>query len=246
MIRRYVNDLWHSEFRPALSYQDTLNLLQSVPGDKATFLTTFACMIPMNDSPSLLDPEHHWTWLSNLYAACMKLFSEPPASTNPILNVPLLRELNKDVMKGISDQDGFRSHNASPAGYNVSYLTPKKIGGCLTSLLSHLHLVLEQVRQIDNPSIKLFTALRVGTVFFSLLLYIHPFDDGNGRTARLVLSYVLREFTIVPISLYCNEGSSKAYYEAVFKHHCDLTDFPFALEEFIIECAASNVRAADD
>jgi len=43
--------------------------------------------------------------------------------------------------------------------------------------------------------------IAVGTVFFSEFLLIHPFLNGNGRVARLMLNYLLRRVVIVPFTL---------------------------------------------
>jgi fido (protein-threonine AMPylation protein) len=54
----------------------------------------------------------------------------------------------------------------------------------------------DQHKQSERE-INLEHALKVG-VFFAEFLKIHPFKDGNGRTARLLL---LKGFAIVPFSL---------------------------------------------
>jgi Fic family protein len=42
----------------------------------------------------------------------------------------------------------------------------------------------------------------VASRFFIRFLYIHPFPNGNGRTARILLSALLVKHAIIPVSLF--------------------------------------------
>jgi Fic family protein len=54
---------------------------------------------------------------------------------------------------------------------------------------------------------------------------IHPFTDGNGRTSRLIMNYVLMEARYLPISIAKEQRLS--YFEALesYSLHKDLSDF---------------------
>ena len=106
---------------------------------------------------------------------------------------------------------------------------------------------MSRLKRAEAPAaVLLCQRLRVTAVFFGWLLYIHPFDDGNGRTSRIAASLALRTFTIVPVSLYCNDDSRKRYLDSLFSFHTHLDDFPDALAAFVLDCAQATVRAAYD
>lgn len=58
-------------------------------------------------------------------------------------------------------------------------------------------------------------AICLGAFFLSEFLLIHPFYDGNGRTARILLSHIIRPHTVVPLSLYSSHDPSSAYLKAL-------------------------------
>ena len=51
-----------------------------------------------------------------------------------------------------------------------------------------------------------------GSQFLIHFLTIHPFRNGNGRVARLLLSYLLSSVTIVPLSIYFNAKNGREVY----------------------------------
>lgn len=57
-------------------------------------------------------------------------------------------------------------------------------------------------REFGKEDLQLEETTKYGVCFFHQFLYIHPFLNGNGRVARVLLSYLLSKFTVVPLSLY--------------------------------------------
>jgi fido (protein-threonine AMPylation protein) len=55
----------------------------------------------------------------------------------------------------------------------------------------------KELDQIERPS----KMIALAALFFCEFLKIHPFINGNGRTVRLLLSWLIRDETGVPVSL---------------------------------------------
>lgn len=62
--------------------------------------------------------------------------------------------------------------------------------------------------------------------FHHRLAYIHPFIDGNGRTARLCMNFILMQAGFPPIVVKGDDDSRRRYYAALEKADLgDLSDF---------------------
>ncbi len=105
----------------------------------------------------------------------------------------LAKSIHTNLMSGLECNSEWRSVNLKPAGTAKMYLPHQRVPKAMADLFSFL------VDQTDYTDIKHTFAL--ATVFFYAFLFIHPFRNGNGRTARLLLSYYLREVTAVPIAI---------------------------------------------
>jgi cell filamentation protein len=75
---------------------------------------------------------------------------------------------------------------------------------------------------IDNLNFKIANSQTIGT-YLDCLVYahyefirIHPFNNGNGRTGRILTNLVALKFGYQPLELYHREGNSrKTYIEAM-------------------------------
>jgi Fic family protein len=86
-------------------------------------------------------------------------------------------------------------------GSHVMYATPASISARLEGLFQFVADRASAVK-IDDPHAKTLYMIRLGAFFFSEFLLIHPFSDGNGRTARLLLNALLAETVVIPFSLF--------------------------------------------
>jgi fido (protein-threonine AMPylation protein) len=83
------------------------------------------------------------------------------------------------------------------------YLPPAHIAGRLQTLVSFVNKNLAAAMDIEISTVdRLKLHLRVSTLFFSEFLKIHPFSNGNGRTARLLVNRLMMHVSVVPISLF--------------------------------------------
>ncbi|MBP9490478.1 MAG: Fic family protein [Aliarcobacter sp.] len=99
--------------------------------------------------------------------------------------------------------------------------------------------------EFSKPIDKIYKAIS----FHFLFAYIHPFDDGNGRTIRILFTYLLKlygydMFYYISLSEIINRKKAKDYYQAFLdversdindKNNFDLTYFFYYMTNVMIE-----------
>eukprot|EP00117_Sycon_ciliatum_P040687 scpid82292/ scgid29856/ len=172
----------------------------------------------------------------------------------PQLSIDRLKELHKKLMKDLLDKPGeFRTRHARPSSQpSTQYLQPSRIPARLTTLLSFVNDQVGSLREqyeANNKSertekAKMFILL--GALYFSEFLFIHPFPNGNGRTARISLNLLLTDVCEVPFSLFvcpplCDESARSLYLKTLSMVHECMTAgqqsvLPTALATYILLC----------
>jgi fido (protein-threonine AMPylation protein) len=111
---------------------------------------------------------------------------------------PLLaQKLNQHICNGLIDDAGqYRIKYVMAAQENFVYMAPYLIEDRMNELFRQCR------EKFGKENLQLEEAVKFGACFFTHFLNIHPFMNGNGRVARLLLSYLLSRFTAVPFSLY--------------------------------------------
>ena len=157
------------------------------------------------------------------------LLNYPPSALLPLSN-EFICALHEMVMKNIIDNSGkFRTKEAGPSKSSQLYCTPKKITTRLSILLNFLN---QQLQNQENHEF-LFRVL-LASFFFSEFLLIHPFSNGNGRTARILLSMILSDCTIVPFSICTTNQQRKVYLQCLDERMTNIFDIPNSLATFIL------------
>jgi len=134
------------------------------------------------------------------------------------VNLDTISALHTDILNGLDPSAGLlRSSDAKPSGSDRKYMPPHLIHSSLLTLLSDL-----------KPSHDLNEALNVAASFLSSFLMIHPFRNGNGRLARLLLSHLLLKHTVVPVILFPSDKYIPCLEEAQ-------TGFLYPLKRFVLE-----------
>lgn len=162
-----------------------------------------------NEKPEYCCPGE-WTQLQNLKCAMDYLDLQ---ELRPMVNLTLdlIQTTNRKVTQDLVVDNGgqLRTTYAAPSGYSFMYARPKQIPSLLNKLIAFVNVRLQSIRDLED-------VFKLGTVFFSEFLKIHPFRDGNGRTARLLLNWLFKSYAVVPFSVYwtltsCSESQRDLY-----------------------------------
>ena len=198
LLASYLNDIWLCEFPPPKSF-DTIGIVDRLlkPGEK---------ILPFLSD--VKNPEVLEQTLVNLHAATTNLFGKDfRTPISPPLTIEFVQDLHRIIGRDvIRDCGTFRTKFVHAYGSSVAYALPKTIDCRLKSLIAFVN-----QRQKEFLSLPLeqrtVQLILLGSLFFSEFLLIHPFIDGNGRTARLLLNFILKDITVVPFSLYLTDRS---------------------------------------
>lgn len=160
-----------------------------------------------NDKLSKEEVERWHTKLINLWDVCCELFPTDANTEYTTVEMMIARfspdfakELHCKVMKDLLNNKGeYRQNHAKPAHSLVRYTCPTQVQQRMERLFSFVREHMPRENQPNNS--ERLKSLKLAALFFSEFLLIHPFSNGNGRTARLLLSHLLRFTFIVPISL---------------------------------------------
>jgi hypothetical protein len=95
----------------------------------------------------------------------------------------------------------------------------------------------ELFRWLESQSIDSASVVMIGAQFYQRLVSIHPFSDGNGRTARLLLDWLLQMHGWPPVLL---QGNS-----ALFPNGADSLA-PGAVEKALIEGLRKTIHIHQD
>ena len=124
--------------------------------------------------------------------------------TEIAITTTLILEIHKIAFEEVYDWAGkWRSVNVS-----VGQLTPPE-----PSQIIHL-----MYQFIDNLNFKISVSTIQEEIIETLIythyefIKIHPFNNGNGRTGRILLNLVAMKFGYKPLELYRHEGESRKVY----------------------------------
>lgn len=121
-----------------------------------------------------------------------------------MLTIELIQEVHRKIMEGLLDSAGsFRQKEAAPVGQTLYfYKTPRRIEAALHALCTETASKWAAAQRQDVDTAEYVIVLtRIAGDFLGKFLDIHPFSNGNGRTSRLLLSCILNNICIVPLSL---------------------------------------------
>lgn len=179
--------------------------------------------------------------INNLKTALDKLFPKifcPNLSQNSF-NENLAIELHKTIGQDLFRYPGkYRTKDAKPANEDYFYLKPESIQIEMKKLFDYIRNEFIDLQKKDNIE----DLIKLGVLFFINFLTIHPFENGNGRCARLLLSYLLSSVTIVSLSLYTKHNGREVYLTCLRDERNKSPTSSSTLASLILECAYFNIE----
>lgn len=136
-------------------------------------------------------------------------------------------------------------HEFNPGKYRQG---PASAGGRVFPEREHVPEMMERLLNFVNVLLNAVgmnfkRRLIVAAFFFWAFLEIQPFQGGNGRTARLLFSHILRDVTTVPISLFNTterKNQRRSYINALRSGGVD--DAPTMWMDYVLDCISSNTQ----
>eukprot|EP01125_Pyxidicula_operculata_P020048 TRINITY_DN731_c1_g1_i4.p1 TRINITY_DN731_c1_g1~~TRINITY_DN731_c1_g1_i4.p1 ORF type:complete len:245 (-),score=25.72 TRINITY_DN731_c1_g1_i4:75-809(-) len=232
MLVVYIHEMWIAEIPPDMpstlstevveqllleNHKEVMNLLSAVPNQETVLLE-----------------------LQNLKVACQELFGKNfDEQISCEFNADLAKRIHKLIGKDVVKCAGaYRTKVVSALGSTVAYELPKKIEERMEDLFRFTRekMMMFQVASVGDDEVEYTEKMLIlGGLFFSEFLLIHPFMDGNGRTSRLLLSYLLKDLiTLVPFSLYLG---SREKYVSVLEERIDRSSPPYSVVIYVAKCA---------
>ena len=208
-------------------------------------LYTYECLCAeLNITTGHLNKYEQYDWIEeryndptnfkvhNMYNATAFLFKYFPSPVKCYITVDKVKALHKIIGANglITDAGEYRTTRVKPKGYNqYEYIHPEYISIQMSILIERTQVLLKEHYKQIEPTIKL------AALVFTHFLHINPFSNGNGRVARLLLSYIISSVSVVPISLYSERISRRDYLECLSVSRQTEPFNPSALSTFIVE-----------
>jgi len=180
--------------------------------------------------------------IRNVFAAVTEIFPDPfkPSWEDKKFTVELAKKLHKIVGQDLWENTGqYRNYPASPSKENYEFVKPEKINDKMNSLFAETRALMKNNNNVEN-------SVKIGAMFFTIFLDIHPFSNGNGRIARLLLSLILSHSCIVPVSLYQFTKCRDVYLNCLRESRTNSILRPSALSAYILESALINIEKCID
>ncbi|MEQ9498740.1 MAG: Fic family protein [Deltaproteobacteria bacterium] len=156
------------------------------------------------------------------------------------LDESLVCEFHRRLFAGVRSHAGrARSPEfGSPAlTYGPWRSTPKEdVPRELDACLSEGRNLIRQVHDVVDSEDYVTSAIRVALHVHARLIRIHPFEDGNGRVGRLVMSHLMVVFGLQPVAF----EVPKDEYLAALNHHYEQRDLE-PLVDLALELLASQL-----
>lgn len=212
----FYEDVWHSENLSNIKKGENLEVLEFEFGDK-TKLIEYLNKNGYNkkDYPRLIKK------LTNLKRA-VKLILKTKI---PPLTLEFIKDIHNIIMKDLMENTGeIRKTIVKPSGSSNFYCLPQYIEKRLNSLIKFVN------NELSNQHNK-FDKLLLGILFFSEFLLIHPFSNGNGRTARILLSLFINP----PLPITFDSCSKEEYYLVLEERLMNIDLPPIKLTKYLLQ-----------
>lgn len=228
------NDIFKEKIIKEITYHSN-----KIEGNKLSYGETIELIekniLPKNRSiKDILEIKNHFLILS-------KIFDN--------INFPIteisIKDLHKDLMEDSKqwDYESFYSpgkykfrenYSLRPSGNYFKFANPDDVPKLMKNLMEQInHFSLNKDKSIleNNP-------LYISTLFHAKFTEIHPFDDGNGRIARLISNMIIMKEEYPPIII--KEEQREIYLETLYKS-TDQKDL-LPLFNYFSECLIESIN----
>lgn len=123
--------------------------------------------------------------VDNIIGACNEILEAMTTGTLPPLTPQRIKELNRVVLHGLALEPGIVPGEIPAGQYGVADYLAAPREDC-DYLLSRLCDWLREIESAQALGSRTATAIVCAVLAHLYLVWIHPFGDGNGRTARLM------------------------------------------------------------
>lgn len=160
------------------------------------------------------------------------------SSPNTPITEADLRQIHYLVLKGIDDENAGKYRNVPVKISGSEYETPSPES--VPPQMEDLGKWLASVSTNEN-SHGVLEAILYAAAAHTWFVYVHPFIDGNGRVARLLMNLILMRYGY-PIAIITKEDRMRYYDALEISQSSDLTPF-IAL---VIECVAESLEEYEE
>lgn len=160
-----------------------------------------------------------------------------------IFTPEFIRNLHEKVMANLVAKPGaYRTNWAAPSQENWMFLVPEKIPENLDRLCVDLRKELEDEFKNELDENCLVRRVKIAANFLTQFLQIHPFTNGNGRVARLLISWLMADLSVVPVPLLTTISSRHTYLDCIRDSRRSSPFVPGNLARFIFESVIQTIR----
>lgn len=128
--------------------------------------------------------------VDNILKACNEILAGVARGDVPRMTLPRIKELNRSVLCGLSLEPGVIPGEIPTGQYGVADYVAAPREDC-EYLLSRMCDWLQEIESKQVLGSGTATAILCAILSHLYLVWIHPFGDGNGRTARLMEHQIL-------------------------------------------------------
>ncbi len=152
-------------------------------------------------------------------------FAKKKIAENTPLNENIVKDLHSILMENIMVGGVYRNCDVAITGATHTPPTPNEMYSQIKYFYSELN------RSDLNP-------IELAAWIHAEFVRIHPFTDGNGRTARLIMNYSLMSCGFLPVNI--STADRLNYYESLDKYASERILEPFA--DFIAELEIQRLK----
>lgn len=133
-------------------------------------------------------------------------FVEELVAKQEVLTEHILKQVHYLVLKNIENENAGRYRNYNVRISGSTHQPPEHFK--VREEMEQLFAWYEEKKDILHP-------VELASLFHFKFVYIHPFSDGNGRTARLMMNMILMQFGYPPAIIKAKPEQRIRYYETL-------------------------------